>query len=156
MPPGSQGSMLAELNWWLWSLHLSGERVNSWNLAIWVRLAEALGADAGIASYVDWTAAEWVAVHRRAYHDRRGRVPPKTYEQNLAPVIRRLHTALSRACESADWWRADVWDARHDPRIPLRAHEALGGSRLSSLTLLRTGCARRSSGTSRSAWKPPG
>ena len=76
------GSMRAELNWWLWSLHVSGEHVNSWNLAAWVRLAEAVTAGAGLTSFVDWSADQWLATDRRGYHERHGRLPPKTYEQN--------------------------------------------------------------------------
>ena len=37
--------MRHELAWWLWSLHGGGERVNSWTLQAWVRVAAALAAD---------------------------------------------------------------------------------------------------------------
>lgn len=123
--------MRAELAWWLHSLQMGGERVNSWNVAAWVKLAEAASAQAGVMSFAEWSVSEWLAADRRAYHDRHGRIPPKTFEQNHGPVIRRLHAALSRVYNIGEWWRADVWDPRHDPRIPVREHEALAGHRLS-------------------------
>jgi hypothetical protein len=45
-------------------------------------------------------------------------------------MIARLCAALERAYRPGEWWRADVWEPRRDPRIPVREHEPIGNARL--------------------------
>lgn len=125
-------SMRHELAWWLHSLHLCGERVNSYHLVDWVKVAAALPDSRGtsLGSFVDLSPAEWVTAGRRLFHDRHGRLPAATFEGNHRSTITRLHAALSRCYDTGEWWRSDRWDPRRDPRIPLRDHEALGSSTL--------------------------
>jgi integrase len=123
--------MRAELLFWLHSLHVGGERVNSWALVEWVRVAGGLsiGADP-VGSFVELSVEQWLAAARRRYYDRHQRMPPASYGHNHRATISRLHAAVARAYHTGEWWRAEVWDPCHDPRIPLREHEPLRTARL--------------------------
>ncbi|MDA8269475.1 MAG: tyrosine-type recombinase/integrase [Actinomycetota bacterium] len=125
-------AMRRELAWWLHSLNVGGERVNSHVLASWVKVPNAVSADPGrqVRSFVDLSVAEWMAAARASFYGRHGRLPGVTFEQNYRATIARLHAAVARCYDTGEWWRADHWDPRRDPRIPLREHEALGNSRL--------------------------
>ena len=44
-------------------------------------------------------------------------------------IERRSRVCVPRWCArrgTGEWWRADVWEPRRDPRIPVREHEPLG------------------------------
>ena len=48
-------------------------------------------------------------------------------------IARRSRACAPRLCaptSPGEWWRADVWEPRRDPRIPVREHEPLGNARL--------------------------
>jgi integrase len=124
--------MRHELLWWLWLLHGGGERVNSWTLALWVRVAVALATEPkrSVDSFVCLSVDGWMHVARRVFYERHGRLPGRTFEQTHRATIARLCTALVRASCTGEWWRADVWEPRRDPRIPVREHEPLGNARL--------------------------
>jgi integrase len=123
--------MRQEAGYWLHTLAVAGERVNSWALAEWVRVAAAVAADGSVSSFTALSVEEWVAAARRRYHDRHHRLPPPSYLHNHRATIARLHAALTLACQAGQpWWRSPVWDPRHDRRIPVREHEPLEGQRL--------------------------
>jgi integrase len=124
--------MRHELAWWLSLLHAGGERVNSWALQAWVRVAAALAADPKrvIDSFACLSVDEWIAAAKRHFHDRHGRLPGPVFEQTNRATIARLCAALVRAYSPGEWWRAEVWEPRRDPRIPIREHEPLGNARL--------------------------
>jgi len=123
--------MRQEVAYWLHTLALAGERVNSWALSEWVRVAAGVAADGSVSSFTALSVEEWVAAARRRYHDRHRRLPPPSYLHNHRAAITRLHAALTLACQAGQpWWRSPVWDPRHDRRIPVRAHEPLEGQRL--------------------------
>ena len=123
--------MRQEVAYWLHTLAVAGERVNSWALAEWVRIAAAVAAATGVSSFTGLSVEEWVAAARRRYHDRHHRLPPVSYQHNHRATIARLHAALTLACQAGQpWWRSPVWDPRHDRRIPVREHEPLEGQRL--------------------------
>jgi hypothetical protein len=129
---GLPESMRDELLWWLCSLHAGGERVNSWSLLGWVRVAVTLAGDPtrGVCSFAGLAVEEWIVAGRRQFYDRHGRLPGAWFEHNHRAAIARLCVAVQRACGAGEWWRADVWEPRRDPRIPVREHEALGNARL--------------------------
>jgi hypothetical protein len=62
-------AMREELLWWLWSLHVGGERVNSWTLALWVRVAVALAVEPkrSVDSFVCLSVEEWMHAARRVF-----------------------------------------------------------------------------------------
>ena len=123
--------MRQELAYWLHTLAQAGERVNSWALAEWVRIAAAVAAGQGLCSFTGLSAEEWMAAARRRYHGRHHRLPPPSYLHNHRATIARLHAALTLACQAGQpWWRSPLWDPRHDRRIPVREHEPLEGQRL--------------------------
>ena len=123
--------MRQEAGYWLHTLAVAGERVNSWVLAEWVRVAAAVAADGSVSSFTGLSVEEWVAAARRRYHDRHRRLPPPSYQHNHRAAIARLHAALTLAYQARQpWWRSVVWDPRHDRRIPVREHEPLEGQRL--------------------------
>ncbi len=123
--------MRQEVAYWLHTLAVAGERVNSWALADWVRIAAAVAAGQGLRSFTGLSAEEWIAAARRRYHDRHRRLPPESYLHNHRATIARLHGALTLACQAGrPWWRSQVRDPRHDRRIPVREHEPLEGQRL--------------------------
>ena len=123
--------MRQEVAYWLHTLAVAGERVNSRALAEWVRIAAAVAAATGISSFTGLGVEEWVAAARRRYHDRHHRLPPPSYQHNHRAAIARLHAALTLACQAGQpWWRSPVRDPRHDRRIPVREHEPLEGQRL--------------------------
>ncbi|MGH9186053.1 MAG: hypothetical protein ACRD0U_09605, partial [Acidimicrobiales bacterium] len=124
--------MRQELAWWLYSLRVDGERVNSHVLVSWVKVAAAVAADPArqARSFVDLSVSEWIAVARNRFYQRRGRLPAATFEHNHRATIARLHAALTRAYDTGAWWRADRWDPRRDRRIPVRDHEVRGSSSL--------------------------
>jgi integrase len=124
--------MRQEVAYWLHTLAVAGERVNSWVLAGWVRVAAGVAADGGASSFTALGVEEWVAAARRRYHDRHHRLPPPSYLHNHRATIGRLHAALTLAYQGGQpWWRSPVRDPRHDRRIPVREHEPLEGQRLS-------------------------
>jgi integrase len=124
--------MCQELAWWLSSLHGGGERVNSWTLQLWVRVAVLLVADPkrSVDSFVCLTVEDWMGAARRAFYERHGRLPGRTFEQTHRATIARLCTAVARVSRVGEWWRADVWEPRRDQRVPVREHEPLGSARL--------------------------
>src|SRR5216683_1798705 len=123
--------MRQEVAYWLHTLAVAGERVNSWALAEWVRVAAAVAAGQDLCSFTGLRVEEWMAAARRRYHDRHRRLPPESYLHNHRATIARLHDALMLACQAGEpWWRSQVWDPRHDRRIPVRRHEPLEGQRL--------------------------
>jgi hypothetical protein len=97
-----------------------------------VRVAAALAADPKreVDSFAALSVSEWMAAARRQFHDRHGRLPAAWFEQKQRPPIARLHAALVRAYDAREWWRADVWEPRRDPRIPVREHEPRGSIRV--------------------------
>jgi hypothetical protein len=120
-----------EVAYWLHTLAVAGERVNSWALAEWVRVAAAVAAGCSVSSFTALSVDGWMAAARRRYHDRHRRLPPPGYQHNHRATIARLHAALTLACQGGQpWWRCPVWDPRHDRRIPVREHEPLEGQRL--------------------------
>jgi len=120
--------MRQEVAYWLHTLAVAGERVNSWALGGWVRIAAAVAADGSVSSFTGLSVQEWMAAARRRYHDRHRRLPPPSYQHNHRAAIARLHAALTLAGQAGQpWWRSPVWDPRHDRRIPVRAHEPLEG-----------------------------
>jgi integrase len=126
------GPMRQEVGYWLHSLAVAGERVNSWALAEWVRVAAAVTAEQDLCSFTGLSVEDWMAAARRRYHDRHHRLPPPSYLHNHRATIARLHAALTLACQAGQpWWRSVIWDPRHDRRIPVREHEPLEGQRLS-------------------------
>jgi integrase len=128
---GLPEQMRREVAYWLHTLAVAGERVNSWALAEWVRVAGAVAAGQDLCSFTDLSVQEWVAAARRRYHDRHRRLPPPSYQHNHRATIARLHAALTLAYQADQpWWRSLVWDPRHDRRIPVREHEPLEGQRL--------------------------
>ena len=124
--------MRHELRWWLCSLHGGGERVNSWTLQLWVKVAAMLVADPKreVDSFASLSVEEWIQAAKRQFYDRRGRLPTPTFEQTHRATIARLRAALERAYGPDEWWRADMWEPRRDRRIPVREHEPLGNYRL--------------------------
>ncbi len=125
------GPMRQEVAYWLHTLAVAGERVNSWVLGEWVRIAAAVAAGQDLCSFTGLSVEEWITAARRRYHDRHHRLPPASYLHNHRATIARLHAALTLACQPHQpWWRAQVWDPRHDRRIPVREHEPLEGQRL--------------------------
>ena len=125
------GPMRQEVAYWLHTLAVAGERVNSCALAGWVRVAAAVAAATGISSFTGLGVQEWVAAARRRYHGRHHRLPPPSYQHNHRAAIVRLHAALTLAGQAGQpWWQSPVRDPRHDRRIPVRAHEPLEGQRL--------------------------
>ena len=124
--------MRHELLWWLCSLHTGGERMNSWTLQQWVRVAAVLAADPkrSVDSFACLSVEEWIQAAKRDFYERQGRLPARTFEQTHRATIARLCAALERACGPGEWWRADVWEPRRDPRIPVREHEPIGNARL--------------------------
>jgi integrase len=124
--------MVHELEWWLCSLHTGGERMNSWTLTRWVSVAAVLAADPkrSVDSFAFLSVEEWIQAAKRDFYERRGRLPARTFEQTHRATIARLCAALERAYGTSEWWRADVWEPRRDPRIPVREHEPLGNARL--------------------------
>ena len=124
--------MRHELVWWLSLLHAGGERVNSWTLQAWVRVAAALAVDPKrvVDSFACLSVDEWIQAAKRHFHDRHGRLPGPVFEQTNRATIARLCAALVRAYSPGEWWRAEVWEPRRDPRIPVREHEPLGNARL--------------------------
>lgn len=124
-------AMRHELAWWLCSLHRGGERVNSYHLLDWVKVAASLSSDGRLlGSFLDLSPHEWVSAARRWFYACHGRLPSATFEHNHRATIARLHGALGICYDTGEWWRAERWDPRHDPRIPLREHESLGSSTL--------------------------
>jgi integrase len=124
--------MRHELLWWLCSLHAGGERVNSWTLQLWVRVAAgaAAGPKRSLDSFAGASVEQWMHAARRQFYERHGRLPGRTFEQTHRATIARLCAALECAYAPGEWWRADVWGPRHDRRIPVREHEPLGNARL--------------------------
>jgi integrase len=124
--------MRDELLSWVCSLHAGGERVNSWTLQLWVRVAVALAAEPkrSVDSFACLSVEEWMQAARRGFYERHGRLPGRTFEQTHRATIARLCAALVRASCTGEWWRANVWEPRRDPRIPVREHEPLGNARL--------------------------
>src|SRR5260370_118636 len=136
-PPGTgdlgvlPAPMRQEVAYWLHTLAVAGERVNSWALAGWVRIAAAVAAGQDLRSFTGLSVEEWITAARRRCHDRHRRLPPESYLHNHRATIARLHGALTLACQAGrPWWRSQVWDPRHDRRIPVREHEPLEGQRL--------------------------
>jgi len=129
---GLPGPMRQELAWWLFSLHAGGERVNSWTVSAWVKVAAAVAADPrhAVDSFACLSVEEWMHAARRQSYERRGRLPGRTFEHTNGAAIARLRTALERAYRTGEWWRADVWEPRRDPQIPVREHEPLSNYRL--------------------------
>ncbi len=120
--------MRQEVLHWLHTLSVAGERVNSWVLGEWVRVAAAVR---GVCSFTGLGVDEWVAAARRCYHARHDRLPPESYLHNHRATIARLHAALMLAYQAGQpWWRSQIWDPRHDRRIAVREHEPLEGQRL--------------------------
>lgn len=130
-------AMGCEMAWWLHALTVGGERVTAAAVRMWTRLvaelnqARAQRGQSGIESFLDLPLADWMAAARLAYVTGTGQLPPPRFAHAYEPMLRRLHGALVARCDPAQWWRAEVWDPTHDPRIPLRPHEATGGARLS-------------------------
>ena len=123
--------MRQEVGYWLHALAVAGERVNSWALAEWVRVAAAVAAGGSVSSFTALSVEEWMAAARRRYHDRHHRLPPPSYQHNHRATLARLHAALMLVCQAGQpWWRSAVWDPRHNRRIPVREHEPLEGQRL--------------------------
>src|SRR5260370_18597063 len=71
--------MRQEVAYWLHTLAVAGERVNSWALAEWVRVAAAVAAGQDLCSFTGLSVEEWMAAAPRRYHGRRPRPPPPTY-----------------------------------------------------------------------------
>src|SRR5512140_7172 len=53
--------MRQEVAYWLHTLAVAGERVNSWALAEWVRIAAAVAADGRVSSFTVLSVQEWMA-----------------------------------------------------------------------------------------------
>jgi len=126
-----------ELAWWLHTLVLGGERVTAAAVRRWTGLVAGINqarvqrAQPPVGSFLDLPLADWLSAARSAYAADTGQLPPPRFAHAYEPMLRRLHGALVARCDPAEWWRAQIWDPTHDPRIPLREHEATGGARLS-------------------------
>src|SRR6516225_7867958 len=81
--------MRQELAWWLFSLHAGGERVNSWTVSAWVKVAAAVAADPrhAVDSFVCLSVEEWMHAARRQSYERRGRLPGRTFEHTNGAAI---------------------------------------------------------------------
>ncbi|MGH3123788.1 MAG: hypothetical protein ACRDND_22595, partial [Streptosporangiaceae bacterium] len=55
------GPMRQEVAYWLHTLAVAGERVNSWALAEWVRVAVGVTADGSVSSFTALSVEEWAA-----------------------------------------------------------------------------------------------
>lgn len=66
-----------ELSWWLYSLRVDGERVNSHVLGSWVKVAAAVSADPDrqVQSFVELSVSEWIAAARARFYCQHGRLP---------------------------------------------------------------------------------
>ena len=99
--------MRQEVGYWLHTLAVAGERVNSWVLAGRVRVAVAVAAGGGVSSFTALSVEEWVAAGRRRYHDRHHRLPPPSSLHNHRATIARLHERVPGLPEgwSPHWLR---------------------------------------------------
>jgi len=128
--------MQRELAWWLWSLSGCGEGVSPIALTIWKNLVPAVNRDRAekgqptAESFLDLSFEVWMAGARRAYYERYRKLPGRSFARNYEHVLRRIHAALEIRYSTLEWWRHEVWDPKHDTRIPLAEHEALGGARV--------------------------
>jgi len=73
--------MRQEVVYWLHTLAVAGERVNSWALAGWVQVAAAAAAGQEVCSFTGLGVEEWVATARRRYHDRHHRLRPRRHHR---------------------------------------------------------------------------
>jgi len=64
------GPMRQEVAYWLHTLAVAGERVNSWALAQCVRIAAPSAPPTALSSFPGLAVAERTAAARRSYHDR--------------------------------------------------------------------------------------
>ena len=128
--------MQHELAWWLHSLHACGEGVSPIALTIWKNLIVGVNHERAqkgqpqVESFLELSFEAWMAGARRSYYERYGRLPGKSFSRNYEHILRRLHRALEIRYSTVEWWRHDLWDPKHDRRIPLGEHEALGGARV--------------------------
>ena len=72
----------------------------------------------------------WMAGRAAPTTSATARLPGKSFSRNYEHILRRLHRALEIRYSTVEWWRHDLWDPKHDRRIPLGEHEALGGARV--------------------------
>lgn len=125
-------SIRHEFVWWLWSLHVTGERVAPSAVSVWMRLIGPISTSRvqrghpPITSFLDLDLDAWEAEARGAYTARYHRLPVATFRQNYVHILRRIRRALGIAYHEQAWWQADLWDPVHDPRIPGRRHEPRG------------------------------
>ena len=123
--------MRQEMAYWLHTLAVAGERVNSWMLAEWVQVAAGAAADGGVSSF---TAPERGGVGGRGPAPLPRPAPPAAAAQ-LPAQPPGHHRPAARGADAGLPGRPamvalPVWDPRHDRRIPVRAHEPLEGQRL--------------------------
>ena len=129
-------AMQRELAWWLYSLFECGELVSPIALTIWRHLIPGINAarngrgEQTAESFLDLSFDTWMAGARRSYYDRYGKLPGPSFARNYEHILRRVLAALRIRYSTVEWWRQDVWDPKHDRRIPLGKHEALGSSRI--------------------------
>ena len=124
--------MRHELAWWLCSLHSGGERVNSWIVGAWVKVAAALAADPGRAADSFACLSVESGCTPRAGSSMTAGAACQA-ERLSTPTGRRSRAfapRLSAPIDAGEWWHGDVWEPRRDPRIPVREHEPLGNARL--------------------------
>ena len=91
--------MRHELLWWLCSLHAGGERMSSWALQQWVRVAAVLAVDPkrSVDSFACLSVEGWIQAAKRDFYERRGRLSARTFEQTHRATIARLCAGLERA-----------------------------------------------------------
>lgn len=129
-------AMQHELAWWLWSLFECGEGVSPITLTVWKNLVPGINdarrqaAEPQCSSFLDLSFEEWMVGARRSYHERYGTPPGPSFGRNYEHLMRRLHRALATRYSTVEWWRQDVWDPKHDQRVPMRSHESKGGYRV--------------------------
>jgi len=70
-------TMRHELAWWLYSLRVGGERVNSHVLVSWVKVAASVSGDPArrVGSFIELSVSEWIAAARTRFYGRHGRLP---------------------------------------------------------------------------------
>src|SRR5260221_13896174 len=70
--------MRQEVAYWLHTLAVAGERVNSWALAGWGRIAAAAAAGQDPRSFTGLSGEGWITAARPPCHDRHPPLPPES------------------------------------------------------------------------------
>ncbi|WP_052069029.1 tyrosine-type recombinase/integrase [Rhodococcoides fascians] len=121
-----------EFIWWLWSLHVTGERVSPSAVSTWMHSIAQISTSRvqrghpPITSFLDLDLDTWITEARSAFTARHQRLPGARFSQNHLQIMRRLRRAVAIAYHEQAWWQAELWDPLHDSPIPARRHEPRG------------------------------